>query len=92
MGEHHWKFLLHVINEIVKKVTKCPWTDCNNKGLKKRLTYITLFPLSLSFLFSPSHSISLSVPVSCYTNLFPMPVIRLRHSTLGTTTLDEKSI
>jgi hypothetical protein len=34
MGEHHWKFLLHVMNAIYKKVTKCPWTDCNNNGDK----------------------------------------------------------
>jgi hypothetical protein len=33
-GEHHWKFLLHVVNTIDTKVTKCLWTDCNSKGIK----------------------------------------------------------
>jgi hypothetical protein len=48
MGEHHWTFLLHVINETVKKVTKCPWTDCNNKGLKKIIIIIIIIIMPFS--------------------------------------------
>jgi hypothetical protein len=41
MGEHHWKFLLHAINAIDEKVTKCLWTDWNSKGVKKKKKIIS---------------------------------------------------
>jgi hypothetical protein len=37
MGEYLWKFLLHAINAIDTKVTKCLWTDCDSKGIKNKI-------------------------------------------------------